>query len=233
MKISRFLSLAIGVCLLVLMASIVFATEKTKAEPAEMEPQLVAKIVDVQYAEEEIKPPTLVVTATGEVPTSGYHDPKLLRATYLAAPADGIQDYFLIATPPSEVASQVTSTVTASDRWTGFTAKAPWIKGIRVHGAGDGVMVKMFSTTVPDETDRSERRFDGVSKDGQLQSALDEALRQLGQALGDGGVADAMATWTITGVTGQRGGIVPFNTVKVTITATRTPPWSKKASSNQ
>jgi hypothetical protein len=71
-----------------------------------------------------------------------------------------------------------------------------------------------------------ERTFEGESRDGKLQGALDEALKQLDMALGEGGVKDGLATWKITGVTGQRGGFAGFLTVKVTITATRGPEWS-------
>ena len=55
-----------------------------------------------------------------------------------------------------------------------------------------------------------------------------DALKQLDKALGEGGVADALATWTIIGVTGQRGGIDWLHTVKETITATRSPEWGMK-----
>jgi hypothetical protein len=58
-----------------------------------------------------------------------------------------------------------------------------------------------------------------------LQEALDAALNELGEALGEGGVADAMATWKIGEVTGESGGIAGFRMLKVTITASRTPEW--------
>ncbi len=225
MKISHFLSLTAGINLLVLLVSIGRADDKVAAQQGkeESQPQVVAKILDVEYVEEEIKPPNLVVTATGEVPTAGYQKPTLERVTYVVPPSDGIQDYFLRATPPSGVAAQVISKVKATDTWKGYTEKAPWIKGIRVHGASDGVIVKMFSG----EPAAAERTFEGQSDDGQLQAALDGALMQLDKALGEGGVADAMSTWTITKVTGQRGSIAGVRSVKVTITATRTPAWGE------
>lgn len=231
MKISYFVSLTVGVCLLALLASAGFAEDEADAKQQKKksspQPQIVGKIVGVEYAVEKINPPNLVVTATGEVPTAGYQKPALERVSYVDPPADGIQDYFLRATPPSEVADQVVSKVKATDTWKGYTEEAPWIKGIRVHGTGDGVMVKMFSGEPADEKGKNQRAFEGQSNDGQLQAALDEALTQLDKALGEGGVADAMATWTITKVTGQRGGIAGLHSVKVTITATRTPPWGE------
>lgn len=225
MKVSRFRVLAFGVKLLALLASIGLAVDTAVAQQSAQESQspVVAKILDVAYVEQEINPPNLVVTATGEVPTAGYSKATLERVTYVAPPADGIQDYFLRATPPSGVAAQVVSRVKASNTWKGYRENAPWIKGIRVHGADEGVMVKMFSGG----SAAGDRSFEGQSKAGQLQAALDEALMQLDEALGKGGVADAMSTWTITKVTGERGSIAGLRSVKVTITATRTPPWDE------
>ena len=220
---SRLIRLIVGICLL---ASVGFADDQAEAVKGvnKLQPpaQIVEKIVDVKYFEQESDPPNLVVTVTGEVPTAGYQHPTLRRATYAAAPADGVQDYFLEATPPSGSAPHVVSKVKATNTWKGVGINTSWVKGIRVHGADDGVVVKMFSG--PDATGH-ERKFEGQSTDGQLQEALDEALKQLDLALGDGGAADAQAKWTITAVTGLRGGLLPTNKVNVTITATRTPEW--------
>ena len=73
-----------------------------------------------------------------------------------------------------------------------------------------------------------ERTFEGESKEGKFQDALDRAVAELGKALGDGGVSDAQAAWKIAAVTGVSGGITGARSVKVTITATRTPDWPKK-----
>jgi hypothetical protein len=63
---------------------------------------------------------------------------------YGKPPADGIQDYFLLATPPDGIAAQVVSKVTAADTWKGLDEKAEkWLKGVRVHGVGGGTVVKM------------------------------------------------------------------------------------------
>ena len=72
-----------------------------------------------------------------------------------------------------------------------------------------------------------ERTFEGDSKTGNIQEALEMATKKLSGALGDGGAADATATWTVQHVTGMVGGLVPPHSVKVTITARRTPPWKK------
>jgi hypothetical protein len=72
----------------------------------------------------------------------------------------------------------------------------------------------------------SERIYQGESTDGKLQEALDKTLQQLDGDLAEGGVSDAMASWKIIEVTGQRGGIAGFHSVQVKIAAIRTPAWS-------
>lgn len=72
------------------------------------------------------------------------------------------------------------------------------------------------------------RVYEGESKTGNLQEALDAALKSVSDDLSEGGVADAMASWKLSEVTGQLGGIAGFRTVKVKLVATRTPPYPKK-----
>lgn len=110
------------------------------------EPRIVKKILKVEFAVETIDPPNLIVTVTGQVPTGGYDKNKvnLVRVAYVTPPADGIQDYVLFAVPPSGFATQVISEVKAGNRWKGYAKEAPWIKGIRVHGADEGVVVQML-----------------------------------------------------------------------------------------
>lgn len=140
MKTMRGLCLSAALC--GLMLPMIGSAEDKKAPPG---PQVVAKILKVEHAEQETAPPNLVVTATGQVSSGGYAKPTLLRVTYATPPADGIQDYFLVAIPPTDPAIQVISEVKASDTWKGFRKEAPWIKGIRVHGVGEGIVVKMFA----------------------------------------------------------------------------------------
>ena len=83
----------------------------------------------------------LNVTAVGEVPTGGYTKAMLTRVTYIKAPDDGIQDYEFSALPPAGLATQVISQVKASDTWSGPSA---WVKGVRIRGDCDGVLVKML-----------------------------------------------------------------------------------------
>jgi hypothetical protein len=107
-------------------------------------PVVVKKILEVEYAELEINPPTLEVTAVGEVPTGGFTKATLSRVVYFVPPEDGIQDYFLTAIPPSGQATQAISTVKAKDSWKKYREEAPWIRGLRVHGIDDGVVEVRF-----------------------------------------------------------------------------------------
>ncbi len=85
------------------------------------------------------------------------------------------------------------------------------------------VLASCAPTQAPDQT--ATRTYDGESRTGNLQEALDSALQQLDADLGEGGVYDAMASWTLVEVTGQLGGIAGFDVVRVRIRATRGPSW--------
>lgn len=85
--------------------------------------------------------PQLIITASTTVPTGGYKA-NLVRVTYIKQPDDGIQDYNLYLTKPSGFVTQVISEVKASDSIP--AESAAWMKGVRVHGEGDGVVVKMI-----------------------------------------------------------------------------------------
>ncbi|QVL34547.1 hypothetical protein KIH39_11755 [Telmatocola sphagniphila] len=73
-----------------------------------------------------------------------------------------------------------------------------------------------------------EKKFEGESREGKIQEALDNALKELDKAMGEGGVADGLANWKLSSVSGQRGGFAGRRGVKVEITATRSPDWQEK-----
>jgi len=62
-------------------------------------------------------------------------------------------------------------------------------------------------------------RFVGVSKRGSFEEALNDALRQLKQALSESGISDNEANWRLVEVTGRVGTIVGLNELRVTISA--------------
>lgn len=104
----------------------------------------VAKIISVHCAFQKRNPPNLVVTATGQVSTTGFSEVRLQRVEHPKPPADGIQDYVLTAVPPAGIVAQVLSQVEASDTWIDYRRDALWLKGVRIHGVGDGTKVQML-----------------------------------------------------------------------------------------
>lgn len=209
-----------------LIALTVMLSGATSLKADDPKPITVPKILKVTYHIEKILPPNLVVNAIGEVTTGGYTDVKLTRVVYTKIPDDGIQDYVLTAVPPSGIASQVISQVEASDKWKDYPA---WVKGIRVRGVKDGIVVVKFGQ----DPKPVRRRFTGTSKDGSFEKALAAAVGKLNDALPEGGVSDASATWKLVNTTGQVGSIAGLNQVSVTIVAERQPPWSKKKQSKK
>jgi hypothetical protein len=98
--------------------------------------EVVKKVLSVDTKLEVTKPPVLIVTAVGEVPTGGWTGARLTRRTYIKPPADGVYEYDLTAVPPTGAATQAISKVKAKDEW-----KDPpeGVKGVKVYGVGDGI----------------------------------------------------------------------------------------------
>ena len=94
--------------------------------------KLVREVTDVSITFLEKQPPIMVVQASGNVPTGGWSNAGLSRAVYITPPADGIQDYEFMATPPSEMATDVISQVKGSDSWDN---PPDWVQGVRVKAA--------------------------------------------------------------------------------------------------
>ena len=94
--------------------------------------QLIAEITDVSVTILESEPPILVVHASGKVSSGGWSHPGLSRVVYITPPADGIQDYNFMATPPANQAIDVMTPIAAEDRWHN---PPEWLKGVRVKSA--------------------------------------------------------------------------------------------------
>lgn len=122
-------------------ASLLVAGGASMSQEPAAQPRLLSEIIDVRLAVREKAPPELEVSVTAQTPTPGYTDVRLVRAVYRTPPKDGIQDYFLLATPPEGIVTQVLSKTTAQDVWSDFPK---WVRGVRVHGVGTGVKVKMI-----------------------------------------------------------------------------------------
>lgn len=123
---------------LAVLLTVLIPLARADEDEKKSEPVKIKKVIKVEVSK---KDGALVITATGEVPTGGYSSPKLERVTYVKMPDDGIQDFTFVATPPDGPATQVISRVEARTRWSDVP---DWVKGVRIHGVGEGVMVKML-----------------------------------------------------------------------------------------
>lgn len=104
-------------------------------------PTLIAEITDVSVSILEKEPPILVVQAQGRVSSGGWTHPGLSRLVYVTEPADGIQEYDFMATPPSGHAIDVMTHVAAKDSWDN---PPKWVKGVRVRSATNNMEEAVF-----------------------------------------------------------------------------------------
>ncbi len=207
-------------CLLIsfaLAASLLITSSPALAQnlsSSSSQPVRIGKILSVNYAIEEINPPNLVVEATGEVPTGGWTQAQLFRRIYVNPPLDGIWEYDLYGTPPSQPVPQVISEISASNRWEGFPQDL--VKGIRVYGEGSGIVELLLDSS----TSKTEAFgiFTGISTSGNFQEALDSAISKAVERFNKIG-SDILTNWQLKQVSGREGGFVGFNEIEVTILA--------------
>jgi len=103
--------------------------------------EMVKAIIDVKFVYEEKKPPVLVVTARGAVPTGGWKEPQLALQKFEKPPADGVYEFLMTAIAPDGPATQAIQEVKASYRW----ENPPMgLKGLKVSGVGEGAKSVMF-----------------------------------------------------------------------------------------
>ena len=101
-------------------------------------PELVDRVVYAKGEPLSIDGKTFFLAAAGEVRSGGFTDATLDPVFYVIEPADGFYDFVFVATPPNEQAVQVISVVTASGTW----LNDPKIKGLRVHGKENCILIK-------------------------------------------------------------------------------------------
>jgi hypothetical protein len=186
--------------------------------------ELVPEILEVTVSITDDIPPVLKVSARGQVSLGGWTAPELIRVRNASPPEDGIQDFEFRAKPPEGAAITVISEISAATEWETVALDAPWLRGIRIHGEGDGVKEIRLDENQRTQL-RSVRAFVGVSERRSLDEALADALGKLDQAMSEGPVADGMANWQMGRVQGTVGGIAGLDELRVTVYATRTPPW--------
>jgi hypothetical protein len=74
----------------------------------------------------------------------------------------------------------------------------------------------------------TKRMYEGESINGSFQEALSDALQRLAEEIAESGVCDAYASWDISHISGEYGGIAGLRKVKVKISAARSPAWNDR-----
>ncbi|MBI3467766.1 MAG: hypothetical protein HY000_32560 [Planctomycetes bacterium] len=98
--------------------------------------QQVPEILSVEAQVLPRNPPTLVVTAVGQTPTTGWTNVQLVRRIYVTPPADGMWEYDLLGVRPTRVAGAALQQFKRRNNWDDYDKS---INGIRVYGVGRGV----------------------------------------------------------------------------------------------
>lgn len=88
------------------------------------------------------QPAQLVVSAAGQVNSSGWSLGRLIPWTYVVPPVDGIQDFDFVANAPSGIVLWIISPISGD----GIIEFQEWMTGIRVHSSTN-VIVETFERT--------------------------------------------------------------------------------------
>lgn len=92
---------------------------------------LATRIISVKTVIEKIFPPNLVLTATCNVPTGGYSNPRLEPVIYVRFPDDGIWEFHFSLEEPISPATDVITEMEATYVWDDYPAE---LKGIKIYG---------------------------------------------------------------------------------------------------
>lgn len=96
----------------------------------------IREVTEVRLAVLESFPPKLQITASGNVPTGGWTNPRLNPFVNIQASPDGIYDFDFAADPPEGPATQVISPIHAVYVWDSFPAD---VRGVRVNSAQNSI----------------------------------------------------------------------------------------------
>ncbi|EOU3287236.1 hypothetical protein ACNVJQ_005132 [Vibrio harveyi] len=84
-------------------------------------------------------PPQLIISAAGQVNSSGWNNGRLVPWIYVAPPSDGIQDFDFIATSPEGVVLWMLMPISGQG-----TIELPgWATGVRIHSSSNKVEVNL------------------------------------------------------------------------------------------
>jgi hypothetical protein len=113
-------------------------------EFAQQSAQPVYSVEHVHFTFLSLNGPRIVlITAYGTTNTSGWTLPRLQPYIYVQPPPDGIWDFVFVAEPPSGIALDVISHITATYVW---TLGEKDFRGVRIHSA-----TKTIEQTVTNE----------------------------------------------------------------------------------
>lgn len=84
-------------------------------------------------------PPQLHVQAFGIVSSGGWQDGELIPAVYVTPPADGVQEFVFVATPPTGPATQVFSSIEANHT---LSPSPAWVTGVRIRASNSCLELK-------------------------------------------------------------------------------------------
>lgn len=104
------------------------------------EPTKIMRVDEVSVARNKKNPPEIHTKAKGTCSSMGWSNGTLSRYQYVTPPADGIQDYDFVATPPSGVADQTLTPIDAEDS---MSPIPDWCKGVRVHSRTNKIEKKL------------------------------------------------------------------------------------------
>lgn len=107
-----------------------------------MPEELIMAVKSVTIGLLKRQPPIPFVAADGCVPTSGWTGGALAAHVYVNPPADGIQDFDFIATPPTGIVLPVVSPIAAPPVL--LENMPAWLRGVRVH-ARDNVIERLLT----------------------------------------------------------------------------------------
>jgi len=110
----------------------------------------ILEVTAVSLELEKKNPPTLLISASGNVNTGGWSNAILVPYIYKKLPADGLYDFDLVADAPDGVVSEVISPISAEPL--GIPDPKGLVKGVMIHASLN--MIKAFIKTEYDAEKR-------------------------------------------------------------------------------
>jgi hypothetical protein len=104
----------------------------------------ILEVVDVRVMILKSYPAQLSISAIGKVGSTGWTNGKLEPRFYIDFPADGIQDFDFVATPPSGIVVFPICPISASELWP--DPPLDQLKGVRVHSSTNSIVAMIEET---------------------------------------------------------------------------------------